>query len=52
VKFYRLSRALAGLDLSAHRTELSIITALFLFARRDVIAHRAVAIDVVDIALR
>jgi hypothetical protein len=39
IGFCGLSLALACLDLSAHRAELSALTALLLLAQRDVIPY-------------
>jgi hypothetical protein len=47
-----LSLAHPGLDLSAHRAELSVINTLFSLSGRDVVAYGTVAVDVIDIALR
>jgi len=52
MKFSVLSLAHPGLDLSAHRAELSVINALYLLSGRDVVAYGTVAVDVIDIALR
>jgi len=52
MKFSVLPFAHPGLDLSAHRAELSVINTPFLFFGRDVVAYGTVAVDVIDIALR
>jgi len=51
IKFSASPLAYPGLDLSAHRTELSVINALYLLSGRDVVAYRTVSVDVIDITL-
>jgi hypothetical protein len=46
---YLLSLSHPGLDLSAHRAELSVINTLFFLAGRDVVAYGTIAIDVINI---
>lgn len=52
IKYFALPLAHPGLDLSAHRAELSVINTLYLFSGRDIVAYGTVAVDVIDIALR